>query len=146
MLVAPPDSREGNLLRYGVAIPMQVGPRMAALVTNIRLGAAPGIDFEAGSDVVLFDDLRQLGGAKVVMLDRNETVTNPRNGQPCILTKGFPMGGFVPHGARRADGSPHPHAGTGFGIQSHMSFPMPGKHNPESLYNDPDRFAVCPGL
>ena len=29
---------------------------------------------------------------------------------------GLPLGGFVPLGAKLEDGSPHPHAGTGFGL------------------------------
>ena len=33
-------------------------------------------------------------------------------------------GGFVPAGAKRADGSPHPHAGTGFGLSTAQAWPQ----------------------
>ena len=37
----------------------------------------------------------------------------------------FPViGGFIPLGALREDGSAHPHAGTGFGIAQAISFPV----------------------
>jgi hypothetical protein len=116
-LSVPADAPAGETWRYGLAFPFQVAPRRAALFANIR--GKRGHDFEVGTDVVLFDDLARIGARDAVRVSRNENGTNPNSsppGKPAILVK-FPIrGGFVPFGARRADGSPHPHAGTGFGL------------------------------
>lgn len=115
-LVAPADEPSGESLRYGLAFPFQVAAKRAAIFANIR--GKRGHDFEVGTDVVLFDDLDRVSAGERVRVSRNETGTNPKSnppGKPTILVK-FPIrGGFVPFGAKRPDGSPHPHAGSGFG-------------------------------
>src|SRR5262249_49157356 len=50
---------------------------------------------------------------------RNHEEPNPRSRPPgarAVMVKYPIRGGLVPVGARRADGSPHPHAGTGFAL------------------------------
>ena len=115
-LAVPGDQPAGETWRYGLAFPFQVAAKRAALFANIR--GKRGHDFEVGTDVVLFDDLDHVSTGERVRVSRNETATNPKSnppGKPAILVK-FPIrGGFVPLGAKRPDGSAHPHAGTGFG-------------------------------
>src|SRR5437868_10575991 len=48
-------------LVYQLSFPFQVAPKLAGLFADFRLGFAPSQDFEAGGDVVLFDDLNQIG-------------------------------------------------------------------------------------
>lgn len=133
-LVAPPDSRPGAELCYGFACPLQVGPTTAALFCNIRPAATPGLDFEGGGDIVLFDDTERVPTEAAIPFSRNRAAINPLTGEPCIMIGAWPIGGFVPLGAKRPDGSPHPHAGTGFGFATQLSFPILGRHTRESLY------------
>ncbi len=114
-LIVPPDTPPGEVWRYGVGFPFQVGPRTAGLFCNIRKEGTGNIDFEIGTDVVLFDDLSKIGDAKPIPLSRYEKGVHPDFGKT-ITRKGPVIGGFVPFGAKRADGSPHPHAGSGFGL------------------------------
>src|SRR6185369_14110623 len=47
---------------------------------------------------------------------------HPETGQPLIMVEHTKVGGFVPLGAKLADGRPHPHAGTGFAVVRTHSF------------------------
>ena len=124
-LSVPPDTPAEKSWRYGLIFPFQVAPKMAAAFVNIRIRngvmapARSGDDYEVGGDVVLFDDVSGAVTSPPVAVMRNHEEPNPNStppNQPSIMVK-YPMrGGFVPAGAKRADGSPHPHAGTGFGI------------------------------
>ena len=109
-LTIPPDTPSDEVWRYGLGFPFQVAPRKAGLFCNIRRDGTHSIDFEIGSDVVLFDDLSDIRAGNAMALSRYEM------GKPFITLKGPVLGGFVPLGAKLADGSPHPHAGTGFGM------------------------------
>ena len=80
-------------------------------------------DFENGSDVVLFNDLSKITGDAPVRVARNEKWTTS-SGEKRILVKFPDIGGFVPLGAKRPDGSPHPYAGTGFSFCEALEFPM----------------------
>ena len=125
-LVAPPACPEGNPLRYGLGIPFQIAPRQAAMFCNLRNEGFPVGDFENGTDVVLFDDLSRISAEKAISITRNDKYTDPKSGKPRIVLKHQTVGGFVPLGAKRSNGSPHPHAGTGFGINQANDFPMKG--------------------
>jgi len=114
-LVEPPGVPEGETWRYGLGFPLQISPTEAALLTNIRMIGTGNIDFEIGTDVVLFDDLSEIGTERVVVASRFERGVDPELG-PYVVRKGPILGGFVPMGALLEDGSPHPHAGTGFGM------------------------------
>ena len=124
-LRVPPDTPPGKSWRYGLIFPFQVAPRMAAAFVNIRIRngvmapARSGDDYEVGVDVTLFDDISGTLTSTPVVVTRNDEEPNPHSdppNQPAIMVK-YPMrGGFIPLGAKTADGSPHPHAGTGFGI------------------------------
>jgi len=110
-LSTPPD----EVWRYGLGFPIQVAPRLAGLFCNIRKEGAASIDFEVGSDIILFDDLDDIRADKAIPLSRYEKEVRSGIGNT-VTRKGPVIGGFVPIGAKLEDGSPHPHAGTGFGM------------------------------
>lgn len=114
-LISPPDVPAGEIWRYGLGFPMQISPDEAALLCNIRMEGSGNIDFEIGTDVVIFDDLSKISAENAIPISRYERIDHPQKGN-LIVRKGPVIGGFVPVGAKRADGSPHPHAGSGFGM------------------------------
>ncbi len=122
-LTVPPDSSQDLVLRYGLGFPFQVAPDKVAVSVNLRVEHAHTYDYEYGSDIVVFDALETIDGATAVPVSRNETFTDPATGEGRLAIKYPVIGGFVPLGARRPDGSPHPHAGTGFGICQSLTFP-----------------------
>ena len=109
-LTIPPDMPSDEIWRYGLGFPFQVAPHKAGLFCNIRRDGMHGIDYEIGSDVILFDDLADIHAGNAFPLSRYEKTASS------LTIKGPVVGGFVPMGAKMADGSPHPHAGTGFGM------------------------------
>lgn len=114
-----PNTPEERTWLYQIAMPIQVAERKAAIVCAIREGRVKGVDFENGTDIVLFDDLDKINAESAVQVTRNHEEANPNTdppGQPAIMVKYPAHVGFVPFGAKRADGTPHPHQGTGFGI------------------------------
>ncbi len=124
-LRVPVSTPDGQNWRYCITFPFQVAPRKAAAICNIR-GNHPG-DFEVGVDVVTFDDLSHFQVDKAVPITRIERSTNPNSqppGETCWLIKQWHRVGFIPLGAKRADGSPHPHAGTGFGLNQVIGWPV----------------------
>ena len=126
-LVIPPRTPEEQVCRYGVGAPFQLSPTMAAMTCSLRIEKPPVGDFESGVDVILFDDLSRISAEHAIPVSRNEKYVHTSTGKPRIIVK-YPLtGGFVPLGARRADGSPHPHAGTGFGLCEVLDFPMHGE-------------------
>lgn len=113
----PPTQPEGDTWRYGLALPFQVAAGKVGLFCGIR--GKRGRDFEVGTDVILFSDLSQIQAEGAISISRNHGEKNPNSspaGAPSIMVKYPIRGGFVPAGAKLEDGSPHPHAGTGFGI------------------------------
>ena len=152
-LTVPADVPEGKSWRYGLIFPFQVGPRMAAAFVNIRIRngvmapARSGDDYEVGNDVVLFDDINLPPSAPAVPVTRNHEEANPNSdppNQPAIMVK-YPMrGGFVPLGAKKTDGSPHPHAGTGFGIDTGLARRPgdPKSAHGGSMYEDAERYQI----
>ncbi len=109
---------------YGLGVMFQVGPRVCALMANLRVIGAKVIDMEAGTDVVLFDSLERIAAENARPLDRNEPGVHPVTGEELTMVKYPGIGGFVPLGATLADGRPHPHAGTGFGLAQALGYPV----------------------
>ena len=105
-----PDTPPGELWRYGGGDAFQVAPRKAAFFCGIWVEGKGNVDFVNGSDLILFDDLSNIRSDNAIPLSRNEI------GESSVTVKGTVVGGFVPLGAKLVDGSPHPHAGTGFGV------------------------------
>lgn len=112
---------DGGTGAYGIGTLYQVGPTTAALFANVRTVGVGHHDFEDGTDAFLFDSLRELAHTPSVVLSRNEREKGP-DGKSRLVVKFPVIGGFVPRGALRADGTPHPGAGTGFGIAQALSF------------------------
>jgi hypothetical protein len=126
-LVSPPDVARGEVWRYGLTYPFQVAPRQAAVFCNVRRVNNPGVDFEVGTDVVLFDSLSNFKALSTIPVSRNHEEPNPNSNTPnerAVMVKYPVAGAFVPFGAKRADGTAHSHAGTGFGISSAVAWPL----------------------
>ena len=124
-LESPPDVPAGEIWRYTLAYPFQVAPGVAAVHCNMKMCGGPGQDFEGGTDVVLFNSREELKPERAIKVTRNHVEPNPNNdNKPCIVAKYPGTLGFVPFGAKRADGTPHPHAGTGFILISGSAWPM----------------------
>lgn len=122
-LVTPPDSTAKLTLAYGLGFPLQIAPTRAAVLCNRRVEGVPIFDFENGTDVIIFDSLTGIRGKGAVAVSRNEIRQEGDAGKRIAVK--YPItGGFVPLGALRADGTPHPHAGTGFGLCQVLSFPV----------------------
>lgn len=122
-VVTPPDSTNDEVLVYGLGFPFQVAPDKAAVFCNVRVEGVNVTDFENGTDVIVFDNLTSISAEGAVAISRNERETGEQ-GEERIVVKFPVIGGFVPTGALREDGTPHPHAGTGFGLCQAISFPV----------------------
>jgi hypothetical protein len=59
---------------------------------------------------------------QVVPISRNTIVDDPAAGEKRVFVAFPEIGGFIPLGARRADGTPHPHAGTGFSLGRSLGY------------------------
>ena len=122
----PPSQPVNVTWRYGLGATYQVGPRQAILFCGIRREYGPGVDFEIGTDGVLFDDLSDVRASRAVVLSRNHLEPNPNShppGKPAVMVKYPVQGGFFPLGARRVDGSEYEQGGTGFGVASAIGWP-----------------------
>lgn len=126
-LVCSPHAPQGSRWYYGMAVPFQVAPRLAGMMVNIRdVGERGGdhVDFEVGTDLVLFDDVQHIDSAGAIPVSRNHEEINPHAAETGIMVKHPLILGFVPHGSLRADGSRHPHAGTGFALCQAVCWPL----------------------
>ena len=75
-----------------------------------------------GSDLVMFDDLDRIGLDNAITLIRGAEMDHPETAE-CMILSTYPfVGGFVPVGAKRDDGRPHPHAGSGFAVCSQRGY------------------------
>ncbi len=122
-LTVPATVPPEETCRYGICFPFQVSPDTAGLFCGVR--GSRGNDFEVGTDVILFKDFTDVSAERAIAVSRNHETVNPRSsppGQPAIMVKYPIRGGFVPLGARLEDGSPHPHAGSGFGVSMAVSW------------------------
>lgn len=107
---------DGSNWYYGVGLPIQLDATTAGLLVNIRRDGTPYSDFEAGTDLIKFNSLDKIDAANAVPISRPSNEPNPWTGEAAITSKYPIMGGFVALGGRVADGSLHPHGGTGFGM------------------------------
>ncbi len=121
-ILAPlPEGQNGV---YGLGRAWQLSPTKVGVVANIRSWGSDVIDLELGNDLLVVDDLHTDKPQAVISLNRAGTGTDPDTGDSYLLSK-YPLcGDFVPLGALRWDGSPHPHAGTGFAICTVKRFPL----------------------
>jgi hypothetical protein len=109
---------------YQLARAFQLSPTEIGLLVNIRWCAIRPVDIEVGNDLVIVDRVDRIEPKAIVPLNRGDIGKHPRTGEPLLLSR-YPLaGGFVPLGACRSDGSPHPHAGTGFAMSHVIGYPV----------------------
>jgi hypothetical protein len=124
-------------LRYGIPTFFQVSPTQIALLANIRVTNLPVVDHENGWDTFILSSLDDLKPENAVPGQRNFIETNPHTGEPMVMVHHLPIGGFIPLGAKLPDGSPHPHAGTGFAMGTTGGHPTDHKHPVPSIQSKP---------
>lgn len=124
LLATPPDRPPSGSLRYGLGFPFQVGPHTCGVMAMRTIEETPNYGFLDGSDVILLEELTSPHPGAVFASTRNETDAGGGGRPPRLFMKSPLMGGFVPRGALLANGAPHPHAGTGFGIGQAHWFPF----------------------
>ena len=138
----PPDAPQGDTIHYGLPQPFQIGPRTAAVFVSRHMHEKGVGDYVNGNDVFVFDSLASLAAAQPLAMDRNDIVPDPVTGEKRVFEKWTGQGGFVPLGALRADGTPHPHAGTGFHFYQSFGYFM--KENGAPRPPDPKNPASQP--
>lgn len=111
---------------YQIALPCQLSPTEVGFFLNIRRGSIATVDLEVGGDLLICDCLPPSAPQRVQGLNRSAVATHPRTGQPALYSRYPLVGGFVPLGACGPDGTPHPHAGNGFGVAQVLTFPPDG--------------------
>ena len=122
-LTTPLGTPPGKVWRYGLGFPFQVGPKTAGLFCNIRLEGTPYGDFEIGTDLIPFDDLAEIDASRAIAISRSTHGVDPKTRKPYVMAKYPVIGGFVPYGAKRADGSAYPFVGSGFGMCQVCPYP-----------------------
>ncbi|MBN2294841.1 MAG: exo-alpha-sialidase [Pirellulales bacterium] len=122
-MAGPADTPDGQEWRYGLCIALQLDSTTVGLFVNIRRNGTPYGDFEVGTDLILFNDLKKIDAGLVVPISRPSCEPHPASGEPSLTAKYPLIGGFVPNGARDAHGRPHPCAGSGFGISQIAFYP-----------------------
>ena len=120
--------------QYGLGLVFQVAPHTAALSCNVRTVGTGHWDFENGTDVIVFTDIATIGKQKRIVVGRNEEDRNPLTGKKRVAVTYPIQVGFVPLGAKLADGTAHPDAGTGFGFSQALCFDL----NDQGYYTPAD--------
>lgn len=123
---------------YQSWIPFQISPTECVMPLNRMRTGIYTVDFGLGYDLAIFDQLNA-PIKKILPMKRTALEHHPRTGNPVQMTRWAPHGGFVPLGAKRQDGTPHPHAGTGFGVSTLLAFPCDEQGNLTTrMYCDTD--------
>ncbi len=118
-----PSEDDGEKWVYQIGIPLQLSPTECGIVLNIRRANILTGDLEIGNDLAILDRLDRISTERIVPLNRSDTRPHPRTGKRTLFARYPLVGGFVPLGAKRPDGSAHPHAGTGFAVSQVIGFP-----------------------
>jgi len=88
-----------------------------------------GHDFCVGNDGFVFEKLPDIDPASAIPINRLDPDYKLKsNGAPAVQGRFPASGGFVPLGARLANGRPHPGAGTGFLFSGALTF-LPDRSN-----------------
>jgi len=112
---------------YQITRCVQLDATTAGFFVNLRQDRASGCDMEIGTDFCFSRDpsLRTFDGFQP--LARAEVVDPAGDGYRFLMVS-YPMfPAFVPRGAKLPDGSPHPHAGTGFAVAERLGRPCDEK-------------------
>ena len=124
--IAERKAPNGDRMLYGLGYCLQVGPTTAAVLVNRNVYSSQvGVwDFEDGVDAFLIDSLEDLATAKPIPVIRSGAEPDPDSGGRMRYHNRYPIGGgFVPLGAL-VNGKPHPHAGTGFGVSTTLTYDL----------------------
>lgn len=108
---------------YQLGSPFQLSSTQVGLSLNIRYSGIRAVDLEIGSDLAIFDDINHISDSHIQELTRYSHDVHPKTGRKMLFARYPVIINFVPFGAKRPDGTPHPFAGTGFGINSVIGFP-----------------------
>ncbi len=128
-LCAVPSQPPGEEWAYQLAHVFQLSPTEIGLAPNIRRCHVQTVDLEVGNDLLILDNFDSISPKATVPMNRSELAAHPRTGERLLMSR-YPLaGGFVPLGAMRADGLPHPHAGTGFAMSHVIGFPVDARGN-----------------
>ena len=125
-LAAVPLTPGGDAWSYEGACMFQLSPTEIGVAPLIRGNSSrlQTVDLLMGSDLLIMDQVAPVEAKAVIPLTRTERGADPRNGKPMLLMKTIACIGFVPVGALMPDGTPHPHAGTGFGLAEVQGVPL----------------------
>ncbi len=108
-------------ISYEVGTILQLDREHAVLIASLR--EEGGHDFCVGNDAFVFEHLADIVPERALPINRLEVNRPLKSGKgTCILGKFPASGAFVPLGAKMADGSPHPAAGTGFLVSGTLPF------------------------
>ena len=140
-LSIPRDTPPGQDGIYQLGTPFQLSDTQAGMFCNIRRVSVYAGDLEMGSDLVIFDDIDGICAESAIALIRGGEMDHPETGERMILSTYPFVGGFVPLGARRHDGTPHPHAGSGFAVCTQRGYPA---HARSSLLASDRPFETVP--
>lgn len=114
---------------YQLGSLFQLSSTEAGLSVNLRYSGIRAVDLEIGSDLVIFDDSSKISAGRIQPLQRFSYGQHPKTGRKMLFAR-YPLSiSFVPLGAKCPDGSAHPHAGTGFGINQMAGFPTDRLNN-----------------
>lgn len=128
-LCAVPSQPPDQEWAYQLAHAIQLSPTEIGLLVNIRRCHVRTVDLEVGNDLLILDRVDPVSPKATVPMNRSEIGMHPRTGEALLMSR-YPLaGGFVPLGALRADGSQHPHAGTGFALSHVIGFPVDAAGN-----------------
>ena len=106
----------------------QLTENKAGVILNIRCSGVRAFDIEVGSDIMLFDDINDPASAEHIILERSKYDINPLTGKKILVSRYPKAINFIPAGAKLADGTPHPAAGTGFLTGQVIGFPPENIH------------------
>ena len=95
---------------YGMGRIVQLDSTHAAVIANVRVVESDAVDFEDGSDAIIFDSLKRFDPSQATILSTNESVVVAGSSQPVTLVKYPANVAFIPADAK------HPGAGTGFAL------------------------------
>jgi hypothetical protein len=122
LLSAPASQSAGTTqsVAYELGILFQLDREHCLLVGS--LDEQGGGDKCVGNDGFVIKSLAEVRAESAIALNRPDPSFTLRNGKQAWLSKGPATGGFVPLGAVRKDGTPHPAAGTGFLVSACINF------------------------
>jgi len=118
-----PDSPKDQQWVYQSSRAFQLSASEVGFMTQIRPGGAGTVDLSFGNDLLVVSDLDDFAIRSRHVIDRPRYFQDPRDGRDLVGSVHWNKGGFVPLDAKRSDGSPHPHAGTGFGGSIIVGYP-----------------------